>query len=154
MQSIYIGRVMAFVLDNFSKATYERYLLVMTDYSLAIAQQVGANPVICMTASLLHKLADNASGPFRANRINPVLRRCGYEGALIKKIMDCVTNLLPENQSHRKTLEERVVADAYLLTYWLEMTGHYDIKFEFDVSEKIFHNINIEAEELTEDINL
>ncbi|MFX0065346.1 MAG: hypothetical protein ACFFC7_24510 [Candidatus Hermodarchaeota archaeon] len=154
MQSIYIKRVMEFVINNFSKVTYDRYLLVMTDYSLAIAQQVGANPVICMTASLLHKLADNASGPFRANRINPVLRRCGYEAASINKIMDCVTNLLPENQSQRKSLEERVVADAYLLTYWFEMTGLYNIKFEFDVSEKIFHTIKIETETFTEDINL
>ncbi|MFX1534331.1 MAG: hypothetical protein ACFFDI_08930 [Promethearchaeota archaeon] len=153
MRSIYIRRVMEFVLKNFSKVTYDRYLRVMTDYSLVIAQQVGANPEICMTASLLHRLTENASGPFRANKINPVLRRCGYQATSINKIMDCVTNLLPENQSQRKSLEERVVADAYLLTYWFEMTGLYDLKFEFDVSENIFHTITLKPEMLAEDIN-
>ena len=144
MNAIYIKQVMEYVMNNFPRAIYDRYLRVMTDYALAIAQRVGADPVICMTASLLHKLADNATGPYRANKINPVLRDCGFEGAVISSILRCVTNLLPADQSKRMSLEEKVVADAYLLTYWSELTGFYELNFEFEVSEKLFHSMEVD----------
>ncbi|MFX0094153.1 MAG: hypothetical protein ACFFBD_20615 [Candidatus Hodarchaeota archaeon] len=132
-----------YIKANYSKSIYNQYLRVMADFALVIAQEVGADPIICTSAALLHKLADNITGPYRANKVNPVLRDCGYEGKVIQKVMACVVNLLPENQSNRTTLEEKVVADAYLLTYWPEITGNFEFGFELEVSEKIFLEMDI-----------
>lgn len=113
----------------------------MADYSLQLAQLLGADPIICMISSLLHKMADNTSGEFRANKVNAQLREFGLKSDVIDRINNCVLNLIPENQQDQESVEEKVVGDAYVLTYWkiLSITNY---KFNFYQSEQIFHSID------------
>ena len=128
---------------KYTSAEFNQYIKVMADYSLAIAQQVKADPVVCMTASFLHKMADGVTGNYRSNLINPVLRDIGFEAKFIDAINSCIDNLLPEQKSNRQSLEERVVGDAYILTYWESHFGNRKEipTLEFEASQKIFQKV-------------
>ena len=113
----------------------------MTDYSLQLAQLIGADPIICMISSLLHKSADNTSGEFRSNKVNALLREFGFNSDMIDRINDCIINFIPEYQDRQSSLEEKVVGDAYVLTYWKTLQIE-NYRFNFYQSEQIFHNID------------
>ena len=113
----------------------------MADYSLQLAQFVGADPIVCMVSSLLHKLADRTTGEFRANKVNALLREFGFNSDIIDSINNCVLNFIPNNQKNQTSLEEKVVGDAYVLTYWKQLPD-INYKFNFYQSEQIFHNID------------
>ena len=132
------------VVDYSKKAfptDYDSYIKPMTDYSLQLAQIVGADPIICMISSLLHKMADNTTGEFRSNKANALLREFGFNSDLIDSINDCILNFLPSHQQFQETIEEKVVGDAYVLTYWKSLSDA-NYKFNFYQSEQIFHNID------------
>ena len=113
----------------------------MADYSLEIAQNAGANPIVCMISSLLHRLATNVTGEFRSNKVNALLREFGFDSKTIDLINICVINLLPEYKLNQQSNEEKVVSDAYLLTYWQELKDCENYSFNFKYSENIFHAI-------------
>lgn len=125
---------------NFS-ADYDTVIKPMADFSLQLAQIVGANPIICMISSLLHKLADNTTGEFRSNKVNALLREFGFNSEMIDSINSCILNFIPAHRNDQNTPEERVVADAYILTYWREL-DNADFKFNFFQSEQIFMAID------------
>ena len=142
MSIVFVKTALNYAKDNFSTEIFNQYIKKMSDYSLKIAQTVGGNPIICMTASLLHKLADGVSGDFRSNRINPVLREIGFDTKNIDAINDCINNLIPENKDKRKSIEAKVVGDAFILTYSREINNK-DLSIpylEFEISEKLFHS--------------
>ena len=120
---------------------YDIFVKPMADYSLQLAQIVGANPIICMISSLLHKLADNTKGEFRSNKVNALLREFGFNSDLIEAINKCVLNFIPEHQTEQASIEEKVVADAFILTYWKTLNTE-NLRFNFFQSEQIFHNID------------
>ena len=130
--------------QNYSTDVFNLYIKVMADYSLAIAQNVGANLVVVMTASFLHKLADGVTGTFRSNRLIPVLRDIGFDESKINAINICIDNLIPENRALRKTKEELVVADAYILAYWRDFRHQKPIPhFEYAESQKLLQKIDL-----------
>lgn len=114
----------------------------MSDFALQIAQEVGADPLLCMIASLLHRWAEGKTGEFRSNQANSILRECGVDAKSTNRINDIINHLLPQTQPLQKSLEEQVVADAYILTYWQNFSGYDEIKFNFEISDKIFQNID------------
>lgn len=132
------------IVVNYSKkqfnSEYDTFIKPMVDYSLQLAQIVGADPIVCMISSLLHKLADNTTGEFRANKVNALLREFGFKSEIIDAIDNCIVNFIPSNQQHQETKEEKVVGDAYVLTYWKQLT--LDYKFNFFQSEQILLNID------------
>jgi hypothetical protein len=132
--------VVEFAKKNF-QTDYDALIKPMADYSLQLAQIVGADPVVCMISSLLHKLADKTIGEFRSNKVNAVLREFGFNATLIEAINNCVKNFIPSHQQMQESIEEKVVGDAYILTYWKELSNS-DYKFNFFQSEQIFHNID------------
>lgn len=135
----YLKIVVDYAKKNFPD--YDISIKPMTDYSLQLAQFVGADPIICMVSSLLHKLADNTIGEFRGNKANALLREFGFKSETIDAINNCIVNFIPSHQGFQETVEEKVVGDAYVLTYWKSIPdSHY--KFNFYQSEQIFHNID------------
>jgi hypothetical protein len=135
----FVKAAMDYSKNKFDQQTFETYIKVMADFSLAIALKVEANPVVCMTASILHKIADGVTGDFRANLINPILRDIGFDANSINIINSCIDNLLPENKNLRQSKEEKVVGDAYILTYWNEIENIKVPYLEFEESEKLLH---------------
>ncbi len=125
---------------NFS-SDYDILIKPMADYSLQLAQLLGADPIICMISSLLHKTADNTVGEFRANKVNAILREFGFGAEVIEKVNNCVLNLIPEHHQAQETIEEKIVGDAYVLTYW-KIIPFTNYKFNFYQSEQIFHSID------------
>jgi len=120
---------------------FAQYIKPMSDYSLQIAQQVGADPLICMISSLLHRWAEGTTGDFRANKVNSILREFGFDANTIDHINDIINHLLPETQHKQVTVEEKVVGDAYILSYWKRFTNYDNIKFNFELAEKMFHSV-------------
>ena len=70
-----------------------------------------------------------------------MLREFGFNSDMIDSIDDCILNFLPSHQQFQKTVEEKVVGDAYVLTYW-KIIPDINYKFNFYQSEQIFHNID------------
>lgn len=136
----YLKIVVEYSKKNFPD-DYDTVIKPMADYSLQLAQLVGADPITCMISSLLHKLADDTTGEFRFNKVNALLREFGFNSDLIDRINNCVLNFIPENRNNQQSQEEKVVGDAYVLTYWKTLTNG-DFKFNFFQSEQIFHNID------------
>lgn len=136
----YLKIVVEYSKKHFSE-DYDKLVKPMADYSLQLAQLIGADPIVCMISSLLHKMADNTTGEFRANKANALLREFGFKTELIDSINNCILNFIPENQPYQESAEEKVVGDAYFLTYWKILpTNNY--KFNFFQSEQIFHSID------------
>ena len=136
----YLKVIVEYTKKNYN-ADYDTVVKPMADYSLQLAQLIGADPIVCMISSLLHKMADNTKGEFRSNKVNALLREFGFNSDIIDKINDCVINFIPDHQAQQSTVEEKVVGDAYVLTYWKSIQN-LDYKFNFYQSEQIFHNID------------
>jgi HD superfamily phosphodiesterase len=120
---------------------FPRYIKPMSDYALKIAQEVGADPLICMISSLLHRWAEGTTGDFRANKVNSILREFGFDAKTIDHINDIINHLLPETHTKQTTPEEKVVGDAYILAYWKRFVDYENVHFNFETAEKIFHAI-------------
>lgn len=135
----YLKIVVDYAKKNF--ADYDTIIKPMTDYALQLAQIVGADPIICMVSSLLHKMADNTEGEFRSNKPNALLREFGFKSEIIDAINNCIINFIPVHQGYQESLEEKVVGDAYVLTYWKILPDN-NYRFNFYQSEQIFHNID------------
>jgi HD superfamily phosphodiesterase len=120
---------------------FTQYIKPMSDYSLKIAQEVRADPTICMISSLLHRWAEGTTGDFRANKVNSILREFGFDAKMTDHINDIINHLLPETHDRQVTLEEKVVGDAYILTYWKKFVDYENISFNFEITEKIFHSV-------------
>ena len=136
----YLKIVVEYSKKNFPN-DYDTIIKPMADYALQLAQVVGADPIICMISSLLHKLADNTTGEFRFNKVNALLREFGFSSEMIDKINNCVLNFIPEHHKDQASIEEKVVGDAYVLTYWKTLSNG-EFRFNFFQSEQIFHNID------------
>lgn len=135
-----IKKIVAFAKEKF-EIDFLDYVKPMSDYSLALAQTVKADPLVCMITSLLHRFAEGITGDFRANKVNHVLREFGFESNTIDKINDAINRMLPETKNKQYSLEDKVVADAYILTYWRNFTNYDKISFNYEESERIFHSI-------------
>ena len=79
MSIAFVKAAMKYAENTYSSHDYQKIINVMADYSLAIAQDVQADPIVCMTVSFLHKLADGVTGNFRSNRVIPVVREIGFD---------------------------------------------------------------------------
>lgn len=138
MSISFVKAAMEYAQSKYSSHDYQNFIKVMADYSLAIAQEVQADPIVCMTASFLHKMADGLTGNFRSNTIIPVVREIGFDYSTIDAISSCINKLLPE-QNQQRNKNDKVVADAYLLTYRASYKKRkLKSLFEFDVSLKLF----------------
>ncbi|MHA2363117.1 MAG: hypothetical protein ACXAC7_04115 [Candidatus Hodarchaeales archaeon] len=140
---------MSFAQKQYAPEIIKDYIKKMADFSLAIAKTINVNPIICITASILHKMADGVIGTNRSNTINPVLREIGYNANTIDAINNCINHLLPENRVLQTTKEEQVVGDAYLLTYWDNLTT-FTPQFHFDISRELWSLMNEKSQERIE----
>ena len=136
-----VKKLIEFAKSEFKEKTFLQFIKPMSDYSLQIAQEVKADPLLCMIASVLHMWAEGKTGEFRANRANSILREMGIDSITTDKLNDMINNLLPETHNLQESLEEKVVGDAYILTYWRRFSSYKNIAFNFKISEKIFHSI-------------
>ena len=137
MSILFVKSAMMYAQKKFSADMYECHIKKMADYSLIIAQSIHSNPVICMTASFLHKVADGVTGYFRANNINPILREIGFDDKTLNTILDCINHLLPEYQRLQASNEEKITGDAYILTYWKNFHINFTPHFHFDISGEL-----------------
>ena len=100
----YLKVVVEYAKRNY-KEEYDKVIKPMADYSLQLAQIVGADPITCIISSLLHKLADNTKGEFRSNKVNALLREFGFKSELIDAVNNCVINFIPIHQKNQESLE-------------------------------------------------
>lgn len=133
----FVKLVTIYVQKRFPSEEYKTAIKPMVELALTLSQQVGADPVVCVTASLLHRVAHGVTGPHRANLVTPILRESGFNGEMINRINECIFTLLPDCLGKRGSVEERVVADAYLLTYRGEIHPSESM-FELQESKILF----------------
>ncbi|MFZ5955659.1 MAG: HD domain-containing protein [Nanoarchaeota archaeon] len=141
---IIVSKIKKFVEEECKKSTskygYEHYLhhiLLVTKYAKRLAKEFNVDEEVIEIAALLHDIGSTKYGR-KNHHINGAkiaekkLREFEYENEKIVKIKNCILNHRGSIHSQRKSIEEKIIADADAISVFDNIEGQFNAAFVFE----------------------
>lgn len=123
--------------SKYGTEPYEFHFLPMVKYSLQLAKEKGADEEIVAIAAWLHDIGSIIEGRENhhitgANIADDKLSELGYPKDKIELVKKCILNHRGSLGNRRDTLEEKIIAEADVMSNFDNIPGIFKASFVFE----------------------
>lgn len=116
---------------------YEFHFVPMVKYARELADKLGADKEIISIAGWLHDIGSIIEGRDHHHITGAIiaerkLRELNYSEEKIKRVKNCILNHRGSLKNKRKSLEEKIIAEADVLSNFENIGGLFKAAFEFE----------------------
>lgn len=123
-----------------SKYGYGPFLYHFTpvvDYAGELANQLGGDKEVILIAAWLHDIGSIIHGREDHHLTGPVIAEAklielGYPTEKIELVKKCISNHRGSQQSHRESIEEKILAEADILSTFESIAGIFKAAFVYE----------------------